>query len=364
MKTIHYLLPAVLALAACQPGNEYSITGELPEPFTGKVYLTYIKDKLTKIDSLTVDGGKTFEFKGTIEHPEEYRVMTSPRHYDAALIVQPGSSYHITITDPYSSSVKVLQGGEEQKLMDSYKQSMTGFKQKEAEFNEAYQSIDRNNHAQADSLQKLMSANFQARERASIDFIKQHPRTFAAVMLAGDLLLYTYPDLKAIHDVIDTVSYAYNNDYRRFKEKYEDARAHWLQGMPAPDFTTRDIKGKEVRLADFRGGYVLLDFWASWCHPCRTRAKELKAIYDQLQARDISVCGISMDEKRDQWEAATREDGIIWTNTGNLVAFKDNDIAAAYKVTGLPTLFLVGPDGVIAMQNPGIEDLLKLPIKK
>lgn len=367
MRTIHYS-PAVAALAlamvGCQPADEYTVKGTLAEPFTGKVYLTYIKDRLTAIDSLTLDGSNTFEFKGTAEHPEQYRIMTSPRRYDASFIAEAGGSYQLDLKGYDDNRVTVLQGGEEQKLMNEYLQSAAPFRQKDKELSQAYETIDRSNAAQADSLQRLMSDNFQAREQAAIGFIRQHPRTFTAVLLAGDLLLYTYPEVKELYDRLDTVSYAYNYHFRQFKEKYEDARAHWLQGSPAPDFTTRDIDGKEVRLSDFRGSYVLLDFWASWCRPCRTRAKELKAVYDRLQARGIRVCGLSMDEKRGQWEAATREDGILWTNTGDLKPFKENAIAAAYKVTNLPTLFLVGPEGTIVMQNPELADLLELPVKK
>lgn len=78
----------------------------------------------------------------------------------------------------------------------------------------------------------------------------------------------------------------------------EDARVIWIQNTQAPDFTTTDIHGKQVKLSDFKGKYVLLDFWASWCRPCRDKAKEIKAIYPQLQKRGIVMCGINLDEKK------------------------------------------------------------------
>ena len=363
MKHIIYPLLTGLLATACQPGNDFTVNGTLAEPFTGQVYLTCIKDRLTKVDSLTLDGGTTFKFTGTMERPDYYRIMTSPRTYDASLIIEPGSEYHMNILDTHDCQVEVVRGGKEQLLLNEYEQLMMPIRETDQRLGDAYAQIERSDKQKTDSLQKLMSDNFLAREATTREFILQHPRTFTAAYLAGDLLLCTYPELKEIHEQIDTAAYAYNHNYLRFKEKYEEAASRWMQDRPAPEFTTHDLQGRKVKLSDFRGKYVLLDFWASWCAPCRKRAKELKAIYSDLQARGISICGISMDEDRKQWEAATREDGIVWTNTGDVKPFKENPIAAAYKVVSLPTLFLIGPDGTIVKQNPEIDDLLKLPLQ-
>lgn len=75
------------------------------------------------------------------------------------------------------------------------------------------------------------------------------------------------------------------------------------------------------------------------------------------------MCSISLDEKRDQWEKATREDGIVWSNTCDLKPFRDNEIAKAYKVTSVPTLFVIDPEGVIISQNPSMAEILQLELK-
>ena len=254
---------------------------------------------------------------------------------------------------------------DEQKILNEYQTHMQPMEDKGNQLATMFSNINpQTDKATTDSIQKLMSLNFEERENATKEFIKKYPKSFTACHLAGNLLLYTYPELKEISEIIDTVTYAYSYDYRRFKENLVKTQSTWIQDMPAPDFVTHDLKGKEVRLSDFKGKYLLLDFWASWCRPCRQRAAELKAIYDQLQTRGITVCGLSMDKNKAQWEAATKEDGIIWTNTGELKPFKENTIAADYKVSQLPTMFLIDPDGKIIMQNPEIEDLMALPLKK
>ena len=211
------------------------------------------------------------------------------------------------------------------------------------------------------TLQKQMNDNFFKREKATIDFIKAHPQSYTAVELAGNLLLREYPEWKEVYETIDTLNYTYSYAFKTLKEKIEDARVIWIQNTQAPDFTTTDIHGKQVKLSDFKGKYVLLDFWASWCRPCRDKAKEIKAIYPQLQKRGIVMCGINLDEKKEQWVKATEEDGIMWTNTSELKPFNDNVISQAYKIRQIPALFLVSPSGEIIKQNPEIEYLLNLP---
>lgn len=370
MKRIAYLLAGV-AFAACQPSNEFTLEGTLPQPFTGTVYLTYLPagGTVTRVDSVELDEETGFRFRHAVGHIDSYRVVSSPRRYDASFIAEPESKYLIDFgSEDYPVPVQVLKGGAEQALMNDYLQSLEESRRQELELNAAYaeklaEGTDAAK-AQADSLMQLLSGVFQAREQATKDFILQHPGSFVACQLAGDLLLYTYPELEEIYGQMDTLAYAYSRSYQEFKRKYEEARSTWIQNRPAPDFTTRDLNGRTVRLADFRGQYVLLDFWASWCRPCRKRAAELKAVYPELQARGITVCGLSMDEKREQWAAATREDGIVWANTGEVKPFKENTIAADYHVTQLPTMFLIDPEGVIVMQNPEIDDLMKLPLKK
>ena len=170
MKRIAYLLAGIV-LAACQSSNEFILEGTLPQPFTGTVYLTYIPagEALTRIDSVTLDEETDFRFRHAIEHPDAYRVITSPRRYDAAFIAEPQGNYRIDFSsEDYPVPVQVLKGGAEQILMNDYLSSLKDSRRQEQELNAAYAEKlakgDDASKAQADSLMQLLSDVFQARE--------------------------------------------------------------------------------------------------------------------------------------------------------------------------------------------------------
>lgn len=335
----------------------FEITVNLASPRKGKVYLAYVKQRFTKIDSLNVDG-TSFAFKGVIDKPELYRVIGRRMGFDVSVCVEPGGTYLLNIDSNGSCTIST-SNGKEQLLMNEYLESKEPLEMKISELNKRY-SQQKEQKKDLENVQKQMSDCYYQGETVKMNFIKKYPRSFAAMVVAGDILTNKYTELHDIYNVLDTVRYAYSYCWASFKSKYQEAAGKWIQNKPAPDFVTKDIKGKLVKLIDFRGKYLLLDFWASWCRPCRAKMKELKAVYPKLLKKGIVVCSISLDDKRDQWLKASKEDGIVWINTCDLKAFKDNLIAKAYKVTNVPTLFVIDPNGVIMNQNPEIEEILAI----
>jgi len=361
MKKISILTTALL-LGACQAqqsSDEFTIDVTLDSPYSGKVYLSHITDRYTMLDSIELKEATTFSFSGKLTEADDYRIASRPLGFDMNVIVEPGGKYEVTVTD--KKPVIEVKSGEEQLIMNEYLDYIRPFKEQENILGDSY--IKTEEDAAKEALQKQMSQLFQDKEKATIEFILKHADTYTATLLAGNLLLYTYPQLEEIYQQLDKERFQNAVGLKRFMEKYTETKNKWIQGTPAPDFTTKDLKGQTVKLSDFKGKYVLLDFWASWCRPCRNKAKELKKILPELEKRGIRICGLSMDEKREQWTKATEEDQIVWTNTGEVVPFKDNPIAASYKVQQLPTLFLIDPEGKVAIQNPTIEDLLALPMQ-
>lgn len=138
------------------------------------------------------------------------------------------------------------------------------------------------------------------------------------------------------------------------------AEAATNQGSIAPDFTQNDVNGKPVSLSSFRGKYVLIDFWASWCRPCRMENPNVVEAYNKFKDKNFTILGVSLDRQdgKTAWLNAIKDDGLTWTQVSDL-KFWDNAAARLYNVNSIPFNILIDPSGKIIAKNLRGEDLHK-----
>jgi peroxiredoxin len=214
-----------------------------------------------------------------------------------------------------------------------------------------------------DSLVKLVNKTVEDIQKQIDLFIKEKPGSPVSAFI-----LYITNSLSSDPSIIEDrfaklTASAKNNVYARAIEQMLEqqkaasaAQEFGPIGSVAPDFTQNDPEGKPVALSSLRGKYVLIDFWASWCGPCRRENPNVVAAYNEFKDKNFTILGVSLDQDKDRWLQAIQADNLTWTQVSDL-AYWNNAAAKQYQVTGIPANFLLDPSGKIIAKNLRGEEL-------
>jgi peroxiredoxin len=299
----------VAALVACSDGaSTYTVRGEIAGETDGVIYLKRYDDKsFTVVDSAKIEDGK-FVFSGLFTEPMAYGLTTNRETRRPLLFFIDKGETAVNV-DENENTIAVIGSPSS----DIYLENAPLVR------GDGY-SLDSLIQAHPSS---PVPAFFLMRDftwRLSLDEIKQLRQKFDA-SLNGTTYI----------DQIDT-----------FTSRLE----HLKVGELAPDFTLPDSLGNSVSLSDFRGKYLLVDFWASWCPDCRRENPNVVEAYNRFNQRNFTILGVSLDRERAPWLAAIEKDGLSWTHVTDLKDWK-SDAAVTYAIRWIPTSYLISPDGHI-----------------
>lgn len=344
---------------------DYDISGTWKEHAGEYVYLqrAVAKGSQETVDSVQVAADDRFAFKGKLDYAQRVTLVfgreddseheSIPRAKDIFL---DGTPVRITAADGESSLLNLngfdvqVEGSSEQQILDA--QDVFSLINMFVELSEGI----------AKDKDKPDSVRVAAREsRASFNRQVEHfvdsLRNCRAVTYLIDDFMTVYFPLEQVEKSYDRLTDEVKRSHlgRALGAKVANMRAV-SPGSMAPDFTLPTPDGTQIRLSDLRGKVVLIDFWASWCGPCRHELPNVKAIYEKHRADGLEVLGVSLDNKRDKWLEAIEEEELPWIQVSSLNGFAC-PAAVQYNVTAIPRLYIIDTDGKIIAQDLRGEEL-------
>jgi peroxiredoxin len=193
----------------------------------------------------------------------------------------------------------------------------------------------------------------EARKQLELNFIVHHTDYYICLDALNDVIGPIPTNLPQIREAFNKLKPNIKQTALGVKTKYTiDGFDALNVGKLAPLFTAPDTLGRPVKLADYRGKYVLLDFWASWCVPCREENPNVVAAYKRFHNKNFDVLSVSLDKSdaKASWIAAIKKDGLTWQHVSDL-KFWNSDVAKLYFIKSIPQNYLIDPNGKIIAAN-------------
>lgn len=345
----------VAGLTSCGPKNQYKIAGTINGIDTGTIYLQKREAGEWKVvDSAELVSG-TFNFLGTIGSPELWYLTVKNAKVYVPLFVENSDITVDILADSLEGTT--IKGSLSQGVYENYLNQM---KPIEKEMNDVYQDYmnarnaeDEAGMAKADSMYEAVEAK---QKQQILSFAMENPASVVApYLMYRNAYMFELTDLEAAALAIDTTLNA--STYMQELVKTVDILKAVQIGQPAPGFTQADTSGNPLALSSLKGNVLLVDFWASWCGPCRAENPNVVDAYKKYHDKGFDILGVSLDKDRGKWLEAIQADGLTWYQVSDL-KYWNNEVSTLYGVRSIPSNVLIDKDGIIIARNLRGEDLL------
>lgn len=369
----NFILIIVIFLSiGCKDETKLVIEGKIDNASAGKQTIKLFTQneagEMLAVDSAILSENKTFKLQAIAAEPTFYQIVYNNKNY--VIVAQNGNQINMLLDEKLSKIINI-DGSEEAKETLEINNMISNFETKNIELSQKYTQILEKNIEKKESIieayqnqTKLMMIPFLKQIN---QFISSNNQTITAYYAASLLLSMDE------NNIFESNIIAFAKSIKgKFKNKQIEAFVLQMEmrdkiaiGKIAPDIIAETPNGKVSKLSDLRGKYVLLDFWASWCAPCRQESPFLVKAFQKFKNKNFTIFSFSLDDDKDKWTKAINDDGFKWANVSDLKGF-ESPICVAYNVNSIPFSILIDPQGKILVKNlrgNNLEDFLNKTIK-
>lgn len=351
--------------------KSYTLSGSMPklkEP--AKVYLVTLQNGAWKeTDSIELKNGK-FQFVGAVDEPQQAILSIKRLGTPKAKADRDSQGFFLENSTIYFNGVDSIQNAtitgsvsnQESMALEALTKPLTN---KIMQLNNKYSKYNKNPiNASAEERKKASDTvmNLVAEIKSvKLNFVKSHLNSFMGLYTFHYSILDSKFIPVEVEPIFNQFSMALKSSPlgKKTIEKIEIGKRRQT-GIAATDFIQNDLDGKPFKLSSLRGKYVLVDFWASWCVPCRNENPNVVKAYTALKDKNFEIVSVSLDYPggKEAWTNAIKTDGMPWIHVSDLKGWK-NEVAQLYGINSVPQNILVNPEGLIVAKNLRGENLLE-----
>ncbi|WP_268034139.1 TlpA disulfide reductase family protein [Algoriphagus sp. PAP.12] len=334
------------------------VSGKISNAPEGVVVLSQFTDSRPKIiDTLDVASNGEFAIDLEVNEPTFYQLYLYGEKAVRLALLDEDVEVKYDFNDPENVSI---EGSKDSKEMLKLEQLMIAYQEEVNQLNEAYYEAMSNNNSEEIKAIQTKALELEANQAEKVkDMITSMGDSFASLAAIG--LLNPKTDFPFMDELVARLNSNYPNtkSIMQLKQQLDELRVLSV-GQPAPEIALTNPNGELIKLSDFKGKYVMIDFWAAWCKPCRQENPNVVRLYNEYNSKGFEVLGVSLDRTREDWVKAIQEDGLLWPQVSDLKYF-NSEAAELYQINAIPATYLIDPDGNILakdLRGPSLEKKL------